>query len=43
MASTANELRKDKYTPLNPEKLKAAAEGLKRSLFTSISLLMLLV
>ncbi|MBA0560557.1 hypothetical protein Goshw_005320 [Gossypium schwendimanii] len=30
MASTANELRKDKYTPLNPEKLKAAAEGLKR-------------
>ncbi|CAL1407151.1 unnamed protein product [Linum trigynum] len=27
-ASTANELRKDKYTPMNPEKLKAAAEGL---------------
>ncbi|XP_022759035.1 uncharacterized protein LOC111305611 isoform X2 [Durio zibethinus] len=30
MASTANELRKDKYTPLNPEKLKAAAEGLQQ-------------
>ncbi|OMO88854.1 hypothetical protein CCACVL1_08164 [Corchorus capsularis] len=30
MASTANELRKDKYTPINPEKLKAAAEGLQQ-------------
>ncbi|GKV24810.1 hypothetical protein SLEP1_g34376 [Rubroshorea leprosula] len=29
-ASTANELRKDKYTPINPEKLKAAAEGLQQ-------------
>lgn len=28
MASTANELRHDRYTPVNPEKLKAAAEGL---------------
>ncbi|XP_038991600.1 uncharacterized protein LOC120114892 [Hibiscus syriacus] len=37
-ASTANELRKDKYTPLNPEKLKVAAEGLKRSLFIRFSL-----
>ncbi|XP_050207219.1 uncharacterized protein LOC126656652 [Mercurialis annua] len=27
-ASTANELRKDRYAPINPEKLKAAAEGL---------------
>lgn len=27
-ASTANELRQDRYTPVNPEKLKAAAEGL---------------
>lgn len=30
MASTANELRKDKYTPINPDKLKAAAEGLQQ-------------
>ncbi|XP_021301015.1 uncharacterized protein LOC110429345 isoform X1 [Herrania umbratica] len=30
MASTANELRKDKFTPINPEKLKAAAEGLQQ-------------
>ncbi|KAJ4831728.1 hypothetical protein Tsubulata_042523, partial [Turnera subulata] len=28
LASTANDMRKDKYAPLNPEKLKAAAEGL---------------
>ncbi|KAG8640582.1 uncharacterized protein LOC122721561 [Manihot esculenta] len=28
LASTANEMRKDRYTPINPEKLKAAAEGL---------------
>ncbi|KAE8695210.1 chitin elicitor receptor kinase 1-like isoform X1 [Hibiscus syriacus] len=35
-ASTANELQKDKYTPLNPEKLKAAAEGLKRIATTVI-------
>ncbi|CAN0914420.1 hypothetical protein LINGRAHAP2_LOCUS28563 [Linum grandiflorum] len=28
MASTANDRRIDKYTPMNPEKLKAAAEGL---------------
>ncbi|KAI4305776.1 hypothetical protein L6164_029121 [Bauhinia variegata] len=27
-ASTANELRQDKHVPINPEKLKAAAEGL---------------
>ncbi|KAM5580575.1 hypothetical protein ABKV19_010027 [Rosa sericea] len=31
-ASTANELRRDRHpTPINPEKLKAAAEGLTRS------------
>jgi len=30
-ASTANELRRDQYTPVNPEKLKAAAEGLTQS------------
>ncbi|XP_076920244.1 uncharacterized protein LOC143581305 [Bidens hawaiensis] len=29
-ASTANELRNDKYTPVNPEKLKAAAVGLSQ-------------
>lgn len=29
LASTANELRQDRHVPLNPEKLKAAAEGLK--------------
>ncbi|XP_015881157.3 uncharacterized protein LOC107417107 [Ziziphus jujuba] len=28
LASTANELRQDRHTPFNPEKLKAAAEGL---------------
>ncbi|CAH1451099.1 unnamed protein product [Lactuca virosa] len=28
--STANELRNDKYTPINPEKLKAAAVGLSQ-------------
>lgn len=28
LASTANELRRDKYTPVNPEKLKAATVGL---------------
>lgn len=28
LASTANELRHDKYTPVNPDKLKAAAAGL---------------
>ncbi|XP_065873737.1 uncharacterized protein [Euphorbia lathyris] len=27
-ASTANDLRKDRYTPISPEKLKAAAEGI---------------
>ncbi|KAJ8749385.1 hypothetical protein K2173_018875 [Erythroxylum novogranatense] len=27
-ASTANELRKDKYTPVSPDKLKAASQGL---------------
>lgn len=27
-ASTANELRQDRHVPINPEKLKAAAEGL---------------
>ncbi|KAL7185846.1 hypothetical protein ACSBR2_027748 [Camellia fascicularis] len=30
LASTANELRHDKYTPVNPEKLKAAAVGLSQ-------------
>ncbi|XP_057955952.1 uncharacterized protein LOC131149498 [Malania oleifera] len=30
VASTANELRRDKYTHVNPEKLKAAAEGLSQ-------------
>ncbi|PON84510.1 coiled-coil protein [Trema orientale] len=29
-ASTANELRRDRYPPVNPEKLKAAAEGLQQ-------------
>ncbi|KAG2716941.1 hypothetical protein I3843_03G152000 [Carya illinoinensis] len=29
-ASTANELRQDRHAPINPEKLKAAAEGLKQ-------------
>lgn len=33
LASTANELRRDKYTPINPEKLKAAAEGLQYGRF----------
>ncbi|KAK4386267.1 hypothetical protein Sango_2497300 [Sesamum angolense] len=28
LASTANDLRHDKYTPINPQKLKAAAAGL---------------
>lgn len=31
LASTANDLRHDKYTPMNPEKLKAAAAGLSQS------------
>lgn len=30
LASTANDLRRDKYTPVNPEKLKAAAAGLSQ-------------
>ncbi|CAI9090060.1 OLC1v1024750C1 [Oldenlandia corymbosa var. corymbosa] len=30
LASTANELRQDKYTPVNPEKLKAAAAGISQ-------------
>lgn len=30
-ASTANELRPDRHVPVNPEKLKAAAEGLTQS------------
>ncbi|XP_060189384.1 uncharacterized protein LOC132618337 isoform X1 [Lycium barbarum] len=29
-ASTANDLRRDKYTPTNPEKLKAAAVGMSQ-------------
>lgn len=33
-ASTANELRQDRHAPINPEKLKAAAEGLKQSRFS---------
>lgn len=37
LASTANELRRDRYgTPVNPEKLKAAGEGLQHSMFTSL-------
>ncbi|KAM6548972.1 hypothetical protein CsatB_020648 [Cannabis sativa] len=32
-ASTANELRRDKHVPINPEKVKAAAEGLQQSMF----------
>ncbi|WCJ37520.1 hypothetical protein M5689_018650 [Euphorbia peplus] len=28
VASTANDLRKDRYTPISPEKLKAAADGI---------------
>ncbi|CAL5401547.1 unnamed protein product [Camellia sinensis] len=31
LASTANELRRDKYTPVNPKKLKAAAVGLSQN------------
>lgn len=30
LASTANDLRRDKHTHVNPEKLKAAAEGLSK-------------
>ncbi|KAH6764720.1 coiled-coil protein [Perilla frutescens var. hirtella] len=30
LASTANDLRQDKHTPINPEKLKAAAAGLSQ-------------
>ncbi|KZV31379.1 hypothetical protein F511_05483 [Dorcoceras hygrometricum] len=30
LPSTANDLRQDKYTPMNPEKLKAAAAGLSQ-------------
>ncbi|CAK9139622.1 unnamed protein product [Ilex paraguariensis] len=30
LASTANDLRHDKYTPVNPEKLRAAAVGLSQ-------------
>jgi len=33
LASTANEMRKDRYTTINPDKLKAAAEGLTYSYF----------
>lgn len=33
LASTANELRRDKYVAVNPEKLKAAAVGLSQSRF----------
>lgn len=37
-ASTANELRQDRYaTHVNPEKLKAAAEGLANRMFHSSS------
>ncbi|CAL5367071.1 unnamed protein product [Camellia sinensis] len=35
LASTANELRRDKYTPINPEKLKAAVVGLSPRLLKS--------
>lgn len=39
LASTANELRRDRYgTPVNPDKLRAAGEGLQHSMFTSLSL-----
>lgn len=37
-ASTANELRQDRHVPINPEKLKAASEGLKQSRLSSLSL-----
>lgn len=37
-ASTANELRRDRYgTRVNPDKLRAAGEGLQHSMFTSLS------
>ena len=36
-ASTANELRQDRDAPINPEKLKAAAEGLKQGRFALFS------
>lgn len=36
-ASTANELRQDRHVPINPEKLKAASEGLKQSRLSSLS------
>lgn len=42
LASTANELRKDKYTGVNPEKLKAAAEGLQHGRFLILFLLSLI-
>lgn len=31
VASTANDSRQDKYAPVNPEKLKAAAAGFSQS------------
>lgn len=37
LASTANELRQDRHTPINPEKLKAAAEGLAHSMSLELS------
>lgn len=37
-ASTANELRQDRHVPINPEKLKAAAEGFAQSRFYSLCL-----
>lgn len=37
LASTANELRRDRYTHVDPKKLKAAAEGLSQSGFVLIA------
>ena len=37
-ASTANELRQDRHVHINPEKLKAAAEGFAQSRFYSLCL-----
>lgn len=37
LASTANELRRDRYTHIDPKKLKAAAEGLSQSGFVLIA------
>ncbi|KAK3445896.1 hypothetical protein EUGRSUZ_A01101 [Eucalyptus grandis] len=36
LASTANELRQDRYTHANPEKLKAAADGLANDIYAKV-------